>query len=152
MAERIGSVARDLRDARVMVTGGAGFLARRMVAKLEKRGAEPLVILCTDYDLTDPERVKESIAEREPRDRVHAAVVGGSGANRAQPLLLCERGRWASLIQEAWRARVDKRVVGTICAYPKYTEVSTSRGGHLDRLPGGIGRSVQPGKKMLHVQ
>lgn len=76
----------ELAGSRVMVTGGAGFLGRRIVARLEERGAKPIVIRSAEYDLTQPERVRAALADHRPRYVIHAAaVVGGSGRTAGVP-------------------------------------------------------------------
>jgi len=84
----------ELTGSRVMVTGGAGFLGRRIVARLEERGAKPIVVRSAEYDLTQPERVRAALADHRPRYVIHAAAGGGGGL-----------------------------VVGTVCSYPKFTPV-----------------------------
>jgi GDP-L-fucose synthase len=80
-----------------------------------------------DFDLTRADAVERLFLEQRPEVLLHlAAVVGGIGANRANP------GRFfydnaimgIQLIEAARRHGVEKTlVVGTICAYPKFTPV-----------------------------
>ena len=53
----------DLTGSRVMVTGGGGFLGRRIVHELEQRDATPIVIRSEDDDLTETERVSAALQE-----------------------------------------------------------------------------------------
>ena len=113
---------------KVVVTGGAGFLGSYVVAKLKERGCEQIFVpRRTDYDLVQVEAIKRMYDEAQPDLVIHlAAVVGGIGANRANP------GRYfyenlmmgVQLIEEARLRGVPKFVaIGTICAYPKFTPV-----------------------------
>ena len=43
----------ELADSRVMVTGGGGFLGRRITHKLQELGATPIVIRSAEYDPGD---------------------------------------------------------------------------------------------------
>src|SRR5687767_3090891 len=71
---------------RVVVTGGAGFLGRRVVAELTAAGADAVVIRSADYDLTAPDAAADMIADLRPSQIVHlAARVGGIGYNQAEP-------------------------------------------------------------------
>jgi GDP-L-fucose synthase len=112
---------------RAIVTGGAGFLGRHVIAKLGERGIEPYVPLLENWDLTREGDVERLFAEQRPELVIHlAAEVGGIGANQANP------GRyWYSnlimgthVLEQSRLQGVQKLVlVGTICAYPKFAPV-----------------------------
>ena len=112
----------------MLVTGGAGFLGRVLCEKLRERGAaELLAPRSSEYDLTRPDDVGKLFAEAAPDLVIHlAARVGGIGANMAHPaeLYLTNLLMGTYVIEEARRRDVAKTVVlGTICAYPKFTPV-----------------------------
>jgi GDP-L-fucose synthase len=146
----------DLSGARVMVTGGGGFLGRRIVHGLEERGATPIVIRSADYDLTDAERVRAALEESQAEYVVHAAaVVGGIGANREHPggFFYANAVMGVHLIHEAWRAGIRKLViVGTVCSYPKYTEVPFREEDLWSGYPEETNAPYGLAKKMLLVQ
>ena len=146
----------DLAGSRVMVTGGGGFLGRRIVSELEERGATPIVIRSADHDLTEPGRVRAALQESRPEYVIHAAaVVGGIGANRDRPgeFFYANAVMGIHLIHEAWKAGIRKLlIVGTVCSYPKFTEVPFRE----DDLWGGYPEETNApyglAKKMLLVQ
>ena len=147
----------DLSTRRVMVTGGSGFLGRRVVAKLRERGVrEVFVPRKAQYDLVDREACRRAIAAGRPDVILHlAAIVGGIGANMLQP------GRFffdnlmmgVQLIEEARLAGVEKFVaVGTICAYPKFTPVPFQEDDIWSGYPEETNAPYGLAKKMLLVQ
>src|SRR5688572_32612390 len=70
---------------RVVVTGGSGFLGRRVVALLEAAGADVTVPRSAKYDLTLPGAAEEVIGSNAPSHVIHlAARVGGIGYNQAE--------------------------------------------------------------------
>ena len=146
----------DLTGARVMVTGGGGFLGRRIVHELEERGATPIVIRSADYDLSDPERVRAALQESQAEYVIHAAaVVGGIGANREHPggFFYANAVMGVHLIHEAWRAGIRKLViVGTVCSYPKYTQVPFREEDLWSGYPEETNAPYGLAKKMLLVQ
>jgi GDP-L-fucose synthase len=112
---------------KALVTGGAGFLGRHVIARLSAQGIDAYVPLQEDWDLTREGDVERLFGEQRPELVIHlAAEVGGIGANQANP------GRYwyanlimgAHIIEQSRLQGVEKLVViGTICAYPKFTPV-----------------------------
>jgi GDP-L-fucose synthase len=121
-------MAIDLGRAKVLVTGGAGFLGGSVVAALRAAGArEILVLRSRDVDLTDS-RATRALFERErPSLVLHlAAKVGGIGANQKHPgtFFRDNLAMGFNVLEEARRVDTAKVVVaGTICAYPKFAPV-----------------------------
>ena len=112
----------------VVVTGGAGFLGRRVVARLVAAGARVIAPRRREYDLTVPGSADALFADHEPSIVIHlAADVGGIGYNLANPATLyLSNLLMGTHVIEAARvaASVDKTVlVGTVCSYPKFTPV-----------------------------
>jgi GDP-L-fucose synthase len=112
---------------RALVTGGGGFLGSHLAERLQADGVEPFVARHRDYDLTREADAERLFAAARPELVFHlAAEVGGIGANRANP------GRYwyanlvmgAHVLEQARLHEVGKVViVGTVCAYPKFTPV-----------------------------
>ncbi|HYP89878.1 MAG TPA: GDP-L-fucose synthase [Polyangiaceae bacterium] len=118
----------DLTGARVLVTGGAGFLGSQVVDELRSRGAREISVpRSRDVDLTDASATRR-LYERERPDLVMhlAARVGGIGANQKLPgtFFRDNMAMGLNVVEEARRAGTSKVVIaGTICAYPKFAPV-----------------------------
>ena len=142
-------------DRRVVVTGGAGFLGRRVVADLTSAGADPVVIRSADYDLTKPGAAADMIADHRPTDVIHlAARVGGIGFNQAEPapLYLANLLMGTHVIEAARAAGVDKTVLlGTVCSYPKFTPVPFAEGDLWNGYPEETNAPYGIAKKALLV-
>lgn len=120
----------DLSAKRVVVTGGLGFLGRRLTAQLRAMGAADDRLFTPSieqFDLTREGDVERMYEQLRPEVVIHlAAEVGGIGANRSQPgrFFYANMAMGLHLIEHARRRGVEKFVqVGTICAYPKFTPV-----------------------------
>lgn len=142
---------------RVVVTGGAGFLGSYVVDKLRQRGVETIIVpRRREYDLVQLPDIQRLYHEAQPDLVIHlAAVVGGIGANRANP------GRYfyenlmmgAQLIEEARLHQVAKFVaLGTICAYPKSTPVPFREEDLWNGYPEETNAPYGLAKKMMLVQ
>ncbi|MGZ8567263.1 MAG: GDP-L-fucose synthase family protein [Actinomycetota bacterium] len=146
----------DLTNERVLVTGGGGFLGRKIVDTLDKAGARPIVIRSSDYDLTDPTRVRAALEDVGADYVIHAAaVVGGIGANREHPAGFFYENAVMGihLIHEAWKAGIRKVVVvGTVCSYPKFTPVPFREEDLWNGYPEETNAPYGLAKKMLLVQ
>ncbi len=111
----------------VVVTGGAGFLGRVVVANLQAEGATVVAPRSADYDLTVPGAADRLLADHQPSIVIHlAARVGGHRVQPGQPArLYLDNLLMGTHIIEATRAAgTDKTVMlGTVCSYPKFTPV-----------------------------
>ena len=147
----------DLTRKRIVVTGGAGFLGKHVISRLDQAGCRDVSVpLHKEYDLTRADAIERLFDERKPEVLIHmAAVVGGIGANRENP------GRYfyenaimgIQLIEFARRSGVEKVVVlGTICAYPKFTPVPFHEEALWDGYPEETNAPYGLAKKMMLVQ
>jgi GDP-L-fucose synthase len=113
---------------RILLTGGAGFVGTALRKKLDQRGAVDVAIpRSRDYDLTKSDDVARLFEDSDPDLVIHlAARVGGIGANMEHPadLYVANLLMGTFLLEEARKREVAKTVLlGTICSYPKFTEV-----------------------------
>ncbi len=144
-------------ERRVCVTGGDGFLGSFVQKELRSRGATDIFIpLIEDYDLTKIEDVRRMLDDSKPDVIIHlAALAGGIGANRARPAEFFYKNLMMGvpLLHEAWARGVEKFVViGTICAYPKFTPVPFKEENLWDGYPEETNAPYGLAKKMLLVQ
>jgi GDP-L-fucose synthase len=145
-----------LAGKRILVTGGAGFLGRRVCALLRDRGAGAVIVpRRVEYDLTEQEAVRRLFAIERPDVVVHlAAEVGGIGANRANPgrYFYANMAMGLHVIEASRSAGVDKVVqVGTVCAYPKHTPVPFAEAALWDGYPEETNAPYGVAKKSLLV-
>jgi len=116
--------------SKVIVTGGSGFLGKAVNKVLKDNFFYDVVSLGgkREYDLTNQKQVDYLYKEHEPDAIVHlAARVGGIGANKENPgLFMYENlAMGMNLIETARKYGKLKKfvMVGTVCAYPKFTPV-----------------------------
>ncbi|MFN5513362.1 MAG: GDP-L-fucose synthase family protein [Cyanobacteriota bacterium] len=147
----------DLSNQNILVTGGAGFLGKQVVAQLCQAGArrEKIAIpRSRDCDLRDWSHCQKAVAGQDLV--VHlAAHVGGIGLNREKPaeLFYDNLMMGAQLIHAAYQAGVKKFVcVGTICAYPKFTPVPFQEDDLWNGYPEETNAPYGVAKKALLVQ
>ena len=150
-------MAIDLAARRVMVTGGAGFLGQRVVDRLRQAGCREIFVpRSAEYDLVQRDGVLRALRDGRPDVIVHlAAVVGGIGANRANPgkFFYDNLMMGVQLMEEARLAGVEKFVaVGTICAYPKFTPIPFREDDLWNGYPEETNAPYGLAKKMLLVQ
>jgi GDP-L-fucose synthase len=147
----------DLTEKRILVTGGSGFLGQHVIAQLRQRGcANVIAPRRAEYDLTREVEVERLFEERHPDIVLHlAAVVGGIGANRANPgrFLYDNAVMGLLMMEQARRSQVEKFVaIGTICAYPKHTPVPFREEDLWNGYPEETNAPYGLAKKMLLVQ
>ena len=146
----------ELKNKKITVTGGAGFLGKFVVKKLEEAGCLKIFIPEIEkYDLRDIVDIKRMYKDSEPDIVIHlAAVVGGIGANRENPgsFFYDNLIMGIQLIEEARLNNVEKFLaLGTICAYPKFTPVPFKEENLWDGYPEDTNAPYGLAKKMLLV-
>lgn len=139
------------------MTGGGGFLGKAVLRKLEQSGArEVFVPRSRDYDLREKQNVVRMLEDGQPDLLIHlAAVVGGIGANRANPgkYFYDNAVMGIHVIEEVRKFGVEKTLVtGTICAYPKFTPVPFNEEDLWNGYPEETNAPYGLAKKMLLVQ
>ena len=147
----------DLRQKRILITGGAGFLGRHLVARLQRHGCKRLVVpRSRDYDLTHESAIRRLFAEHRPQVVLHlAAQVGGIGANRRNPgsFLYNNLIMGTQLAEVSRQAGVEKFLaVGTVCCYPKFTPVPFREDDLWNGYPEETNAPYGLAKKLLMVQ
>jgi len=107
---------------KVLITGGSGFLGRRIVEECQNLGYEVLNPRSSEMNLYDLESLKKFIKNNSPEVIIHsAAYYGGIGICNAEPANLFHNNALMTinLYKAAAECEVDKVIaVGSACAYP----------------------------------
>jgi GDP-L-fucose synthase len=146
-----------LRNERVLVTGGSGFLGSHLLKHLRNEGCHELFApRRADFNLTRESDIDRMLDGYRPTVVLHlAAVVGGIGANRKRPgtFLYQNLIMGAHLIEACRQHGVQKFVqVGTICSYPKFTPVPFKEEDLWNGYPEETNAPYGLAKKLLMVQ
>jgi GDP-L-fucose synthase len=144
-----------LANKRVLVTGGAGFLGKQVVAKLEERGCQKIFVpRSKDIDLARWDNCARAVKDTDVVIHL-AAKVGGIGYNQTYPAsLFYDNAIMGIQMMEAARQEAVEKFValGTVCAYPKFTRVPFKEEDLWNGYPEETNAPYGLAKKMLLVQ
>ena len=146
-----------MKDKRITITGGKGFLGTHLVRQMRELGYGNLAIAdVPGYNLVDMADVRRLYEETRPDIVIHlAAKVGGIGFNQENPASLFYENAMMGiqLLHEGYTHGIDKFVaLGTICAYPKFTPVPFKEDDLWNGYPEETNAPYGLAKKMMLVQ
>ena len=146
-----------MKNKRITVTGGKGFLGKHLFRKLQDKGYQKIAIAdLPEYNLVNLADVQRMYEDTKPEVVIHlAAKVGGIGFNQEHPASLFYENimMGVQLIHEGYLRNIDKFVaLGTICAYPKFTPVPFQEDDIWNGYPEETNAPYGLAKKMMLVQ
>lgn len=145
-------------DKTVMITGGTGFLGSHLVEELKERSDDINVFVprSSEYDLRERANIRRVLQDSDADVVLHlAATVGGIGANRQNPgqYFYDNAIMGIELLELARQFDVEKcTILGTICSYPKHTEVPFSEDDLYNGYPEETNAPYGIAKKALLTQ
>jgi GDP-L-fucose synthase len=147
----------SLKNKRVMVTGGGGFLGSHVVEQLQDYGcSEVFAVRSRDYDLVTEKDTIRLFDER-PADVVFhlAGYVGGIGANKAYPGDFFYRNLMMGVhvLHYAYKTGAQKVIAaGAGCGYPEAAPLPIKEADYWNGYPQDDSAPYSLAKRMLHVQ
>ena len=144
-------------NKKILITGGAGFLGSHIVEQLHMLGVEDSQLYIPrskDLDLRKWENCVKAVKGRDIVIHL-AAKVGGIGFNQKYPgeLFYDNAIMGIQIIEAARQEGVEKCVIlGTVCAYPKFTPVPFSEDELWNGYPEETNAPYGIAKKALLVQ
>ena len=144
-------------NRRVVVSGGNGFLGSFVVQRLRETGCQEITVpRSRNYDLREKSQALRLFKDARPDVFIHlAAVVGGIGANRANPgrFFYDNAEMGLNVIEVARVAGIEKFIcLGTVCSYPKLTPLPFREENFWNGFPEETNAPYGVAKKMLLVQ
>jgi GDP-L-fucose synthase len=146
----------DLKNKKVLVTGGHGFVGKNLLHELDKRGVEYYAPNKSEFDLRKETDVVNLFEFYKPNIVIHlAGKVGGIGANKEKPGdFFYDNIMMGTLISHySYLYNVDKLVsLAAGCGYPKFLQVPYTEEDFWKDLPDENSIGYSMAKKNLIIQ
>ena len=146
----------ELKNKKILVTGGKGFLGSSLIPMLEEEGADVYTFDSKDYDLRKEKDIKSALDFIKPEIIIHlAANAGGIGYNQVNPgsLFYDNLVMNTHLMEQSRLKGIEKFVsVGIVCSYPKNTPVPFKEEDLWNGYPEETNAPYGLAKKMMLVQ
>jgi GDP-L-fucose synthase len=146
----------NLKEKRIIVTGGEGFLGKFIVEELEKRDSEVFVIPHSKYELTQERYVVEMFHDFPADIIIHAAAdIGGLGYSKDHSAKqFYDNSMMNMLVQHhAYKNDITKFVgIGTVCSYPKNPPIPFKEENLWDGYPQETNAGYGMSKKVMLEQ
>ena len=146
-----------LRDKKISITGGEGFLGRYLVRALRKKNCKHINIVShKDYDLVNSDDVKRMYTSQKPDIVFHlAAAVGGIEINQKNPGKFFFENAIMNLqvIHEGFNNKVEKIIsTGTVSCYPNNSKIPFLEKNIWNGYPEEANAPYGIAKRIMHVQ
>ena len=146
----------NLKNKKILVTGGNGFLGHALVPMLKKKGVDVFTFDVKDYNLKKEKEVKKLLDDSNPNIVIHLAVDGGGiGYMKENPGSVFYNNvvMNTNLMEQSRLKGIEKFVgIGSVCEYPKITEVPFKERDLWEGYPEETNASYGLSKKMMMVQ
>jgi len=146
-----------LKDKKISITGGGGFLGRYLIKALKKKKCKYINIVShKDYDLVNGKDVKKMYSSQKPDIVFHlAAAVGGIEINQKNPGKFFFENAIMNLqvIHEGFINKVEKIInTGTVSCYPNNSPIPFVEKNIWNGYPEEANAPYGIAKRIMHVQ
>lgn len=146
----------DLKNKRILITGGRGFVGTNLLNRLNTMNLNFYAPNKEEYDLTKEDEVKNLFDTYKPNVVIHlAGKVGGIGANKSKPAdFFYNNIMMGTLVTHySYLSGVEKLIsLAAGCGYPKYLPVPYSEDDFWKDLPDENSIGYSMAKKNLIIQ
>lgn len=146
----------NLKDKKILVTGGNGFLGSALVPMLKEKESRVYTFRSREFDLRKDNHARYLLRKVNPEIVIHLAVDGGGiGYMKDNPGSVYYNNIMmnTNLLEQSRLNGVEKFVgIGSVCSYPKFTKTPFKEEDLWNGYPEETNAPYGLAKKMMMVQ